>query len=595
MPGLNGAQTTEAVLAGRRPATRVVCLTASVSRAEVQELYARRRRRLREARTRSSSGSSRRSTRPRSARPPDGADRREHGDRPRLDRRLSRGAATLPELARRAAVRALRRRELSATTSTSARRSSTSGSQRRPSCRRPRSPRPATSPPPTRSWPGYERVLSLQLSSTLSGTFASARRGRGRLRRRRARDRHANRVGGDRDARVRRPAPARARHDRRGDRRRSSPRFRREHELLFTLDTLDYLARGGRIGRASSLVGGLLNVKPILTIRDGEVVPLKRVRGSAKAFAEFAALLEAGSTDAPSLRVGIAHAAAPRAARRGRGARRARAAERADRGGDVARRRRRHARGAGHGRPVLVRRPGLSPPRARSFVGGARRSLVVDAVGGVRTRGVGDRPALLEREQEVAAIGAFVEEAALGPSALVVEGEPGIGKTELWNAGVAQARAPRPARARVAAGGSRDAALVRGAARPARRRLRRRRWRAARAAAARARGGAALRGGRRGRPGRAHDRGRDARRAAVARRRRAAARRDRRRAVDRRRLGGRARLSRSAGSGRAACRSWSDAGRARRGPRRCRSRAPSPGARRSRSPRPARRHRDRAS
>jgi DegV family protein with EDD domain len=88
-------------------------------------------------------------------------------------------------------------------------------------------------------------------------------------------------------------------------------RYQGDHELLFTLDSLDYLARGGRIGRASSLVGGLLNVKPILTIRDGEVVPLKRVRGSQKAFAEFAALLEAGSTDAPSLRVGIAHAAAP--------------------------------------------------------------------------------------------------------------------------------------------------------------------------------------------------------------------------------------------------------------------------------------------
>jgi fatty acid-binding protein DegV len=41
------------------------------------------------------------------------------------------------------------------------------------------------------------------------------------------------------------------------------------------------------------------------------VVPLKRVRGSVKAFEEFASLLEAGSTDVPSLRVGLAHAAAP--------------------------------------------------------------------------------------------------------------------------------------------------------------------------------------------------------------------------------------------------------------------------------------------
>ena len=76
-------------------------------------------------------------------------------------------------------------------------------------------------------------------------------------------------------------------------------------------DTLEYLAKGGRIGRAAALAGNLLNVKPILTIRDGEVVPLKRVRGNAKAFAEFRALFESTSTDSSSLKVGIAHAAAP--------------------------------------------------------------------------------------------------------------------------------------------------------------------------------------------------------------------------------------------------------------------------------------------
>jgi fatty acid-binding protein DegV len=54
-----------------------------------------------------------------------------------------------------------------------------------------------------------------------------------------------------------------------------------------------------------------LNVKPILTIRDGEVVPLKRVRGNQKAFAEFRELFESTSTDSPHLKIGIAHAAAP--------------------------------------------------------------------------------------------------------------------------------------------------------------------------------------------------------------------------------------------------------------------------------------------
>jgi DegV family protein with EDD domain len=88
-------------------------------------------------------------------------------------------------------------------------------------------------------------------------------------------------------------------------------RFRHHHNLLFTIDTLEYMARGGRVGRAAKLAGGLLSVKPILTIVDGEVVPLKRVRGMQNAFAEFRAHLESGSHDEPSLRVGVAHAAAP--------------------------------------------------------------------------------------------------------------------------------------------------------------------------------------------------------------------------------------------------------------------------------------------
>ena len=88
-------------------------------------------------------------------------------------------------------------------------------------------------------------------------------------------------------------------------------RFRSNHSLLFTVDTLKYLARGGRIGRAAALAGTLLNVKPILTIKDGEVVPLKRVRGSQKALQEFRTLLEAGSKDSPSLRIGFAQAATP--------------------------------------------------------------------------------------------------------------------------------------------------------------------------------------------------------------------------------------------------------------------------------------------
>ena len=51
----------------------------------------------------------------------------------------------------------------------------------------------------------------------------------------------------------------------------------RSHAIM-SFDTLKYLAKGGRIGKARGLLGSLLSVKPILTMRDGEVAPLTRVR-----------------------------------------------------------------------------------------------------------------------------------------------------------------------------------------------------------------------------------------------------------------------------------------------------------------------------
>jgi DegV family protein with EDD domain len=155
----------------------------------------------------------------------------------------------------------------------------------------------------------YERVLSLQLAATLSGTFASASTGAEQFDSVRVID------TGTVSAAITMLALG---VQRRLDRGTSDEevdglveRYRREHRLLFTLDTLEYLARGGRIGRAAAFAGSLLSVKPILSIRDGEVVPLKRVRGTQKALDEFRAVLVAESADVPSLRVGVAHAAAP--------------------------------------------------------------------------------------------------------------------------------------------------------------------------------------------------------------------------------------------------------------------------------------------
>ena len=88
-------------------------------------------------------------------------------------------------------------------------------------------------------------------------------------------------------------------------------RFRRTRGLLFTVETLEYLVRGGRVGKASGLAGQLLNVKPILHFDDGEVAPLKRVRGRAKALAEFEAMFLEATKDSPDLHVGVGHADAP--------------------------------------------------------------------------------------------------------------------------------------------------------------------------------------------------------------------------------------------------------------------------------------------
>ena len=61
--------------------------------------------------------------------------------------------------------------------------------------------------------------------------------------------------------------------------------LRREVTVFFMVSTLEYLRRGGRIGAANALLGSVLQVKPVLTIRDGQVTPLERVRTRERALA----------------------------------------------------------------------------------------------------------------------------------------------------------------------------------------------------------------------------------------------------------------------------------------------------------------------
>ncbi len=63
--------------------------------------------------------------------------------------------------------------------------------------------------------------------------------------------------------------------------------------LFFLVDTLEYLQRGGRIGKAQALIGSLLQVKPILTLREGQIEPLERQRTKQKALARICELVHA--------------------------------------------------------------------------------------------------------------------------------------------------------------------------------------------------------------------------------------------------------------------------------------------------------------
>ncbi len=78
--------------------------------------------------------------------------------------------------------------------------------------------------------------------------------------------------------------------------------------VICVVDTLTYLERGGRIGKARALLGSLLNVKPILQLKEGEVIPLGRARGRPQALSKLVELL---GRDGQVSQLAIMHGAAP--------------------------------------------------------------------------------------------------------------------------------------------------------------------------------------------------------------------------------------------------------------------------------------------
>lgn len=79
-------------------------------------------------------------------------------------------------------------------------------------------------------------------------------------------------------------------------------------EGIFTVDDLEYLFRGGRVSRTSALLGGVLNIKPILEVRDGKLQALEKIRGKKKVYKRIVEMVKERLGDSPLGEVYISHA-----------------------------------------------------------------------------------------------------------------------------------------------------------------------------------------------------------------------------------------------------------------------------------------------
>jgi DegV family protein with EDD domain len=84
--------------------------------------------------------------------------------------------------------------------------------------------------------------------------------------------------------------------------------------VLFTVETLEFLRRGGRIGGARALLGSMLDIKPVLEIREGAIEPVARVRTYPKAIDRVVDEFSRAATDWGGAALIVAHADRPKIA-----------------------------------------------------------------------------------------------------------------------------------------------------------------------------------------------------------------------------------------------------------------------------------------
>jgi DegV family protein with EDD domain len=85
-------------------------------------------------------------------------------------------------------------------------------------------------------------------------------------------------------------------------------RFMAEHmEHLFTVEDLDYMARGGRVSKASAFIGGLLNIKPLLHVEGGKLVPIEKHRGRKRVLRRIVELMDERGDNLSKQTIAISH------------------------------------------------------------------------------------------------------------------------------------------------------------------------------------------------------------------------------------------------------------------------------------------------
>lgn len=84
--------------------------------------------------------------------------------------------------------------------------------------------------------------------------------------------------------------------------------MKQQMRTVFTVDTLEFLQRGGRISKTKAILGTMLSVKPILTVEDGLVAPMDSVRGKKKVNEKVRSLIRADRSSLAGETIGIVHA-----------------------------------------------------------------------------------------------------------------------------------------------------------------------------------------------------------------------------------------------------------------------------------------------